>query len=111
MPVGAGGNFAPLRRRLSRMYVPVVFVGTLITMPKVRSLYVAPFSALAAKSGMLKCNVVKMPVRMPVSSICPRYALYTLRDGAVMYICTAPNQNGFACTVGIRKSSDTFEPT
>src|SRR5207244_837048 len=35
----------------------------------------------------------------------PRNALKTLRDGALTYICTAPNQNGFACSGGNMKST------
>src|SRR3954469_12441547 len=56
-------------------------------------------------AGTGKLSVLYAPVGLPVSSTCERNALLTPLLGQSAYICTAPNQNGFACAVGRKKSS------
>ena len=56
-------------------------------------------------AGTGKLSVLNVPVGLPVSSTCERNALLTPLLGQSAYICTAPNQNGFGCAVGRKKSS------
>src|SRR4029079_19393731 len=82
----------------------VALNGTLTVTRTLKSSHELPTDVRIA-CGTGQVRVLNRPVGRPVSSTCERNAVLTFLLGQSTYICTAPNQNGFACAVGRKKSS------